>query len=524
LHYYRSVRSRSLTISTLVLCALAAGVSAQPVAPAEPDLPEAGAAAPQVAAPQAVPPEATAPQAAEPPPATTPASAPAAPPPAAPAPTAPAPVTPAGADELRPLPDYDGRGDDPTTAGDVLVWIPRVVLFPLYVVNEFVLRKPFGWLLETAERNQWAGTLFSLFQFGPNNEIAIVPTALIDLGFQASVGVYARWNDFIARQNKLRLHAATAGAGWIRLTVADRIESADGRRQLQLRGEYAKRPDGLYYGIGLDSARWNKSRYDSRLMELQLAFDARTWRNSSVRTFAGLRAMEFSSGTCCGDPSIMDRIEDGTLIGAEGNPLPLPPGWEGYSIYKQGLQLIVDTRHPRPAPGSGVRFGVHGEHDVDIVHPLNRSWVRYAASTGLFWDITGLNHVLHLDAQVQMISAIAGEVPFTEMIDLSDTGPMKGFVPGRILGESAAAVSLEYHWPIWVWLDGTIHIAAGNAFGPDWEGFELGAARISTGIGISAPGERDHVFTMLVAVGTKPLNEGGKIEAFRLMFGGTRTF
>jgi hypothetical protein len=429
-----------------------------------------------------------------------------------------------GDQEPRTLPDYDGRGDDPTTAGDVLIWIPRVVLFPLYVVNEFVLRKPLGWLLTTAERNQWAASVFALFQFGPNNEIAIVPTALFDLGFQPSVGVYARWNDFIARQNKLRLHFATWGADWIRLTLADRIESADGRRRLQLRGEYAKRPDGLFYGIGLDSGRWNRSRYNYRLMDLELAFDARTWRNSSARVFATLRGMEFSEGTCCGDPSVLRRVQEGTLLGVNGNPLPLPPGWEGYAIYKHGFELIVDTRRPRPEPGSGVRFGIHGEQAVDIEHPLDRSWVRYAAGSGVFWDITGRNQVLHLDAQVQMISRISGEVPFTEMIDLSDTGPLKGFVPGRIIGESAAAVSLEYDWPIWVWLDGTLHVAAGNAFGPDWEGFELGAARISTGIGITAPGERDHAFSMLIAVGTKPLNEGGKIEAFRLMFGGTRVF
>jgi hypothetical protein len=42
-----------------------------------------------------------------------------------------------------------------------------------------------------------------------------------------------------------------------------------------------------------------------------------------------------------------------------GSP-PAAAGLEGYSIYKQGFQLIVDTRHPRPAP-AGVRFDVHGE-------------------------------------------------------------------------------------------------------------------------------------------------------------------
>ena len=28
----------------------------------------------------------------------------------------------------RPVPDYDGRGDDPTTPGDVAIWVPRLMI------------------------------------------------------------------------------------------------------------------------------------------------------------------------------------------------------------------------------------------------------------------------------------------------------------------------------------------------------------------------------------------------------------
>lgn len=52
------------------------------------------------------------------------------------APAAGAPSAPArGPDDRRQPPDYDGR-PEPTTAGDVALWVPRVVLFPLYVVSE----------------------------------------------------------------------------------------------------------------------------------------------------------------------------------------------------------------------------------------------------------------------------------------------------------------------------------------------------------------------------------------------------
>lgn len=50
----------------------------------------------------------------------------------------------AHADPKRDLPDYDGRGPEPTTAGDVLLWVPRVALFPLYATTELLVRQPIG--------------------------------------------------------------------------------------------------------------------------------------------------------------------------------------------------------------------------------------------------------------------------------------------------------------------------------------------------------------------------------------------
>ena len=46
----------------------------------------------------------------------------------------------------RKRPDYSGR-EDPTTVGDVLLWVPRVVLFPAYLVSEALIRQPLGFLI-----------------------------------------------------------------------------------------------------------------------------------------------------------------------------------------------------------------------------------------------------------------------------------------------------------------------------------------------------------------------------------------
>src|SRR5687767_2931858 len=114
----------------------------------------------QPAQPDPVAPPATADPGAQPPPVVPPPVAPppdVAPPPAPPAePPAPQPVVspdaavidaPIAADEERELPDYDGRGDDPVTAGEVFIWVPRAIFSPLYLVSEYVLRWPIGKLV-----------------------------------------------------------------------------------------------------------------------------------------------------------------------------------------------------------------------------------------------------------------------------------------------------------------------------------------------------------------------------------------
>jgi hypothetical protein len=427
--------------------------------------------------------------------------------------------------EPRPVPDYDGRGEEPTTAGDVALWVPRILLSPLYLVSEFVVRRPLGWLVTTLEYEKVPEALLDFFQFGPNNEIAIVPTALIDLGFEPSVGIYARWNDFATGGNKLRLHFATWGVDWIKLTLADRYEWNGEDNRLQLRGEITRRPDGIYFGTGLDNNERNGSRYRYERLETVLSFDSEFWRASAFRSAARLRHMEFATDdTCCDYPSIDERIEDGSLRDRSGDPLGLPPGFEGYTIYAQGLRVILDTRQERPELGSGVRFGVDAEYAFDVEDPLARRWLRTAAAAGAFVDLTGQNRVLYLGAIAAMVSPIEGEVPFTEMPDLGDVGPLKGFIEGWVIGSSVAAATLQYEWPVWVWLDGVMHVSIGNAFGRHFEGFDVEDGRLSTGIGISTVDERDHAFTLMLGFGTEPLRDGADLDTVRFVFGGTRVF
>lgn len=416
----------------------------------------------------------------------------------------------------REVPDYDGRGEDPTSAGDTLVWIPRVLFFPLYLVSEFVLRRPIGWLISTAEEEDIAEKLAGIFTFGPEGRIAVVPTALIDFGFKPSVGLYFRYNDFLAGGNKLRLHGATWGPDWLSGTIADRFGPEDELWQVAWRAEATRRPDGLFYGVNEPAASDVQARYQYTWLETALALRSRFWRASTAEAFARLRSVHFGGDVCCDDANVPDHVAAGVFPA-------LPPGYErGYFVYQHGLEAQLDTRRPRPAPGTGLyaraMVGQSWSFDGDT------RWWTYGGSLGGYLDLSGFGHVVSLIASAAVADPIEGEVPFTELVSISGSGPMRGFIGQRILGDSAASLLFEYHWPIWVWLDGTAHVAIGDAFPGHLDGFALDKLRMSFGLGIAAISDIDHIFELSIALGTERFDQGTEIDSVRFVAGATRGF
>ena len=411
----------------------------------------------------------------------------------------------------RPVPDYDNRDGPGATAGEVLLWVPRIVFSPLYLVSEFVLRRPLGWLVTTAELNDWPALLIDFFTFGEEQKAGIVPTALIDFGFRPSVGVYAFGDDFLFDGNDLRIHAATWGADWLTLTVTNRTEVREGAIWLSLRGYGERRRDWLFYGLGSRSDEQDETRFQQTEIGAEAIFEASVWRTSSVVWWVGVRSMDFRDETCCGEPSILQ----------EHAP---PPGFEGYTGVYQAMELSLDTRRERPAPGSGLRLEIEGEQGFDLRDPTETRWIRYGGTLGAYWDPSGLNRVIGLSLSVEFADPVGGGfVPFTEQVSLGGTELMRGFLEGRLVGRSAAVATFEYRWPVWIWLDGTLHAAVGNVFGEHLDGFDPDLLRLSFGVGFRTVQSRDHSFDVLLAFGSEPF-DNFEISSVRFLFGTTRGF
>ncbi len=425
----------------------------------------------------------------------------------------PTPSAPVSTSPKRQRPDYDGRGNTDVKAGSAVLWIPRIVLSPLYLTNEFILRRPLGALVTTVERKRLVNDAVELFKFGEGGKSLIVPTALFDFGLLPSVGVYYATEDKFATNNSLRVHLATWGKDWVSATAVDRYKWNHGKSKLAARVVFTRRLDLLFFGIGPDVTTETRSRYGIESLDGGVSYTQSLGGASSLMVSAGARKVAFRKGNCCGDPSLDTLVAQGTL--------PTPDGYdETYTSLYQRAEVSIDTREPRPATGSGIYLLLLGETDFDVTH--DRSWLTWGGIAGGAIDLNGRQRTVKLQVGTEFVDPTRGDqVPFTELSTLGGT-LMPGFVPGWMRGRSTFAAQVGYTWPVWVYVDGQVRFSIGNAFGPHLEGLATKKLRASGDIGIASTGKRDHGFEVLFGVGTETFEQGGGITSYRLTFGSRR--
>jgi hypothetical protein len=419
--------------------------------------------------------------------------------------------------EPRELPDYGGRGGQPTTPGKVLLWGPRVVFFPLYVVSEYVVRRPLGWLITSAERAQVPAALYDFFAFGPEHKAGFVPVAFVEFGFRPSVGIYAFWDDAGFSGHDLRLHVSTGGNNWFAGNVTERFRLGHDDH-LTLDVSAGRRPDYAYFGNGPLTSTADRGRYGADKVDARVAVDVGIWRSSRIETAVGFRSATFRPGQYLGQPTLEDRASAGTF--------PLPDGYgEGYRAGFSRLKIVLDSRRPASESRSGGRLELEGEQGTDLQQAAPSGWLRYGGAVGGFLDLGDNGRVVSLSVSTVFAEPIGPRpVPFTELATLGGPGLMPGFATGRLRDRSAAVATLRYSWPIWVWLQGSLQTAVGNVFAEHLDGLRPSLLRLSAAVGIESEGSRDSTFQILFGFGTETFDRGARIDSLRLTLGARHGF
>jgi hypothetical protein len=424
------------------------------------------------------------------------------------------PAAPPGGDPI----DYDGRPDAGASAGDVALWVPRVVLFPLYVVSEFVVRRPLGAFAVAAEQGRWVPKVIDFFTFGPEKKGGFVPTALFDFGLRPSVGLYFFWDDAFHPRNDVRLYAATGGVEFLHFTATDRVRLDDkGASSIAVRGDFLRRSDFVYHGLGPRSRHEDRTRYDLERVEVGVLYNVRLSGHVNYNAYVGVRESDFRRGCCFGR-----RLKP--LV--EGGEVEAPPGYpEGYTDIFQRGELIFDTR-PEDRPFvDGARIKLEAEQGSDVRRQGDgpSRWIRYGGSLKGFVNVSR-DRVVSLSATALLADRLSGSrIPFTEQI-MFGGDILPAYLPGRLIGQSGFVTALEYTWPVWAALQGYAQVALGNVFSRRFEDLRPDLLRGNAGLGLRSTSSRDHALEVLVAAGTETFEDGFKVNSFRLRIGGSSGF
>ncbi len=105
-------------------------------------------------------------------------------------------------------------------------------------------------------------------------------------------------------------------------------------------------------------------------------------------------------------------------------------------------------------------------------------------------------------------------IPFTEMVTLGGPDDLRGFKPGRFRDASSLLATVEYRWPVWMWMDGTLFADYGGVLGPAFSNFSFSTLRPDVGIGFRMHTSDKFVLRIQAAWGFG--DEGG----FRLVIAG----
>ncbi len=413
----------------------------------------------------------------------------------------------------REVPDYRGQAPPAPTPGEVLIWVPRVILLPAYLVTNYVVRVPIGAAATAAEKGNWGPAVFNFFAFGPDHKGGIFPTFFLDFGFRPSIGLHFFWGDTFVTDNKVTADFAWGGSNWITVAVGDRY-SFSKASSIAVEARWNRRPDNLYFGIGPETTTDFKSRYGTDQVGGSVMY--RYAKNQArLETGAHLTRTVFREYSCCSDPTLTQRVERGEL--------PAPPGFQENTT-AAGLTFrgSLDTRRP-DIDRSGIRLGAAVAPSVDVTRGFDRSWIRYGAGLEGSWDVNGRGRILSLGLLAEFADPLGSqEVPFTELVTVGGAEPFVGFLRGRLRDRSAIGAQLSWRWPVFAYIDGVAAVSFGNVFGAHLENFRWDLLRLSAEAGIrTAAILGASNFQFVVGIGTEPFSQGLRLTSFSLAFGVT---
>jgi hypothetical protein len=426
------------------------------------------------------------------------------PPPASEAPVAEPPPTSAADVATAPRPgDESGRLDEVDPGDSASRRVGRVLLFvPKVLFN--VAMTPVRGGLYLFERYQLDLRFKQIF-FNDAYTIGLYPTASFETGFGLNAGARFVDRDLFGDREHLSI---LAGYGGIFREVA-RAQLRSGDRlgshvQLELVGEYERRPQDAFYGIGngdkqtvappmlvdpLTDATAVSTRFRQRLLRAAAIADVRPTGSFHAIASGALVDHQYGPG------------ETGTSIDMVYDPRDLV-GWGGSQYLYSELELRWDARkaadlwEPRPVLASGSLASVFAgrafRQDGGVDY-----W-RYGVDLQQFIHLGAGPRVLIGRLHGEGVSAARDQIPFADLPELGGASVLRGYPLDRFRDRVAAAGSIEYRWDLSRLFDAGLFVDAGRVY-PSLADLSLDHLRMGYGVALEMHSERGFLLEGSVA-------------------------
>jgi len=325
------------------------------------------------------------------------------------------------------------------------------------------------------------------------------PVFNIDLGLKPAVGFRTFVHGLGHPDNEFMASAMFWNERLLQVGTRDSLQVfRDRSGTLSLAASYVRRPDGVFYGIGSDTKKDDRSTFFYRRMEVATGLAGRLSGLNRLGFDVALRGHRFEGSSRAGARDIVTRL------GGPGQP-PLPPGFQnGYVLVVPRLHVAVDSRRPADEQyeGSGLRLQADGSYAVDPGETAT-SFVAWGAEAAALWDFSGYNHVLGARVTTRFVEKLGkNPVPFTELATMGGLELMRGFLAGRFLGPSALEATLNYRYPIWSYLDAELFSSVGNVFEGHLRGFAVERLFLAWGLSLRTNLSRESSFGLSIAFGS----------------------
>jgi hypothetical protein len=372
---------------------------------------------------------------------------------------------------------FRGRPRD-TTAEEVLLWIPRIVFYPVHLVAEMI-RLPLLAFLTWAEGNHVFDVLPTIFH--PIDELFWYPTLSLEAGIFVLPGLALRLQDLGVEGHGLRASGTFGGDDFWSASLRDEWQL--GPVRIGAQGGYSTRPNRQYFGLGPGSPP-QFVYYRERRGEARAFFVIEHEDHVEVEAQAGWAYEDIGPGYV---PSF--DVLPPELVSIAGP----------YQLFLAALEVRLDTREEVEENGgvhlhAGALYGVAPEgptahflrFDVDLEGAVVVYPDRVLAARG------------HL---IETVSLDGSQVPFQHLPVLG-WDLHRGFVAGRFRGEAAAVAEVRYRYPIHYFVDMEWALSAGNVFDRQFSDFSFGALTGALSIGFRTRRTGFDPITFALAFGT----------------------